>query len=485
MRLLIKNTLVFMSISLLSCCNKLETGSKDNLAINNHMLLAVLIALPIFFFIVSLVQFLAFKQKAIIYYSMYLLSMLFYFIYKCSDYEWFGNSTHWINEHKNQLKSIANFLPYMCYFLFAKHFFNFQKEKPKVAQIIDLVVYGLIGYFFLDHYMFEGNLFYGAAAILAIVSIYAFLQVYRIKDLSAFYILTGTMFYMIGAIVSLFMYKDSSLKITSVWEKDILYDGLGMFIEIICFIIAFMYRVKISEQEKNRLEIAKLIQDQRHEAEKKAIHKDAQENLRMDLHDFLKSALSALKGNANILKRETDVVELQKGYIQAEQTLTLTLHLMDGLIAILAPDQPSIPVLEKIALDHFRSQFDEKRGHSISIDFDQSVPFMDQILPLEVTHTLMAVITEGIHNASKYANREQIIINLGFRLENDTHLIMTLSDNGPGFDVKSTLNNLNQRKGHGLVNLQRRARKSGGAMHIESDIQGTKIIIKLPYSPIN
>ena len=81
------------------------------------------------------------------------------------------------------------------------------------------------------------------------------------------------------------------------------------------------------------------------------------------------------------------------------------------------------------------------------------------------------VIQESIHNSLKHAKPSQIHVEVAQNLHN---LQIIISDNGSGFDIKSSV------KGNGLINMQKRINEIGGELEIISKPKnGTQVVITL------
>lgn len=85
---------------------------------------------------------------------------------------------------------------------------------------------------------------------------------------------------------------------------------------------------------------------------------------------------------------------------------------------------------------------------------------------------LLRIAQEFIQNSLKHAECESIKLNMS---QNESYILMELSDDGKGFDVNKT-NSL----GIGLQNMKQRTENIGGQFLLESGNSGTFLNIKLP-----
>lgn len=87
---------------------------------------------------------------------------------------------------------------------------------------------------------------------------------------------------------------------------------------------------------------------------------------------------------------------------------------------------------------------------------------------------LYRIIQEAILNVNKYANAKNCEISV--QKFNDTFLIISIVDDGQGFDIKS------KRNGIGLTNIKERTNSLKGEFQIESKIGiGTRIKVALHF----
>jgi signal transduction histidine kinase len=122
----------------------------------------------------------------------------------------------------------------------------------------------------------------------------------------------------------------------------------------------------------------------------------------------------------------------------------------------------------------------KEMGERLSREYDVRVTCQvaGEPFPLgqQATHELMMVAREGFFNAILHGHPDEICSQLIFAPET---FQMTLSDDGKGFDPKSTSSN-----GHfGLQGMRERVHKFGGTFEVESGPnQGTLLRVTIPRS---
>jgi two-component system, NarL family, sensor kinase len=99
---------------------------------------------------------------------------------------------------------------------------------------------------------------------------------------------------------------------------------------------------------------------------------------------------------------------------------------------------------------------------------------MDEHLPVHIEVEIYRIVQEAVNNTLKHATASIIDIQIN-RLDDEIN--MHIEDNGSGFDVDDK----KKSGGLGLTNLQKRAEKIGGKLHIDSFVgRGTTVILEIP-----
>jgi signal transduction histidine kinase len=99
-------------------------------------------------------------------------------------------------------------------------------------------------------------------------------------------------------------------------------------------------------------------------------------------------------------------------------------------------------------------------------------------LASDVEATAFIVVQEAMNNARKHSDASNIWLNLE---PDGDRLLITIRDDGAGFDLQDARNNSN-RGGHlGLVSMQERAQQIGAELDIQTEPgRGTKVILRVP-----
>lgn len=199
--------------------------------------------------------------------------------------------------------------------------------------------------------------------------------------------------------------------------------------------------------------------------------------------------------------RERDRIgmELHDGVIQSVYAVGMKLEIMRGQFPM-TPEQEKqyqgiIEDLNQIIEDirlyirNLRTARDEQATFGQRLDnlarhfkdFSQvdvvlDVPSSLRTLNEKQRHSLSQIAREALSNVARHAEATQVKVKVR---EVGNNLVMTIADNGKGFDPDK-IDNPNS---FGLRNMDQRARRLGGTLLIESNSNGTTVSVQVPFRP--
>ncbi|PIX52823.1 MAG: ATPase, partial [Candidatus Aquicultor secundus] len=117
-----------------------------------------------------------------------------------------------------------------------------------------------------------------------------------------------------------------------------------------------------------------------------------------------------------------------------------------------------------------------KVEHRIAAEF--TVSGNEKRFSPEIEVMLFRIIQEALRNIAKHAEATKAKINIDLK---DTETRVTISDNGKGFRLPSTLGDLSRHGKLGIDGMQTRARLVGGTFYVRSRHgEGTTITVTIP-----
>lgn len=191
-----------------------------------------------------------------------------------------------------------------------------------------------------------------------------------------------------------------------------------------------------------------------------------------EIHDVIGQQLTAIKFDVHWLSRKMN------GGEEAKSKFTGTMELIDDTIQAtrkisseLRPDMlDDLGLIE--ALRWQSGEFQNRTG--ILCLFSTSL--QNQKINKTVAFGLYRIYQEALTNVSRHS--EATVVNASLEFDNDqTHIILTITDNGKGFDMEAIKN----KKRLGIVGMRERILSMNGSYLLESEPgKGTTITVTVP-----
>jgi signal transduction histidine kinase len=207
-----------------------------------------------------------------------------------------------------------------------------------------------------------------------------------------------------------------------------------------------------------------------------AREEEVRKQLNRDLHDGPAQALAAITMTLGFIKRlyekepERVVPELDKLATLASRANHEVRTLLFELRPLVLETQGLLPTLQQY-LERFEQS---SNGPKIILEGGDSIGPLTK----RVQGTLFNIVQESVNNALKHAQASHIWIRI--HKQNDD-VMLTIQDDGKGFDLLSVKASYDQRGSFGLLSLEERARLVGGTAEIISAVgAGTTVRVVVP-----
>jgi two-component system sensor histidine kinase DegS len=206
---------------------------------------------------------------------------------------------------------------------------------------------------------------------------------------------------------------------------------------------------------------------------------EAQENERQRLarqmHDGPAQALTNLILQAEICERlfDADPEQARAELGNLKNAVNVTFQKMRGFIFNLRP-----MMLDDLGLTPTLRQHIQDLEEKTTLSVNLTVSGKEARLPTPVEVTVFRIVQELLSNIHEHAHAShaQVVLDIG-----ETAIMLSVEDDGSGFDVNDTLATARQRKGLGLSMIQERVDMLNGQVQFESRIgRGTKVKLHLP-----
>ena len=192
-----------------------------------------------------------------------------------------------------------------------------------------------------------------------------------------------------------------------------------------------------------------------------------------EIHDELGQLLTVLKMDVSWLKRKlqpaADPVKekLQELLSLIDVTVKKVRHISSELRPSLIDDLGLVA-----AMEWHMEEFEKRSG----IKLESHIPKTELVLPEPVKIGLFRILQESLTNVARHSNAEQVIVTL---MQKENALILTIEDNGKGFDAENT-----RKKTLGLLGMKERTLMIGGEYKITGiKGKGTTVEVSIP-SPV-
>ncbi|HYV13539.1 MAG TPA: PAS domain S-box protein [Pyrinomonadaceae bacterium] len=199
-----------------------------------------------------------------------------------------------------------------------------------------------------------------------------------------------------------------------------------------------------------------------------------------ELHDQIGQILTAVKMNLHSVQQvcqESEAGSYVKDNIEAVDE---ALRLVRDLSVELRP-----PILDDLglttALQWYVDRYTKRTGLSVDVVID--LPNENERFSRELETACFRIAQEALINVVRHAKATRVVVRLA--RDNDV-LLLTVKDNGAGFDVERLRKRAPRVATLGLISMQERAHAAGGRVEIESSpASGTEVRFSLPLDVIS
>ena len=196
-----------------------------------------------------------------------------------------------------------------------------------------------------------------------------------------------------------------------------------------------------------------------------------------DLHDDIGSSLTQIAILSEVAQQS------MKGngasLVPLKSIATVSNELVDAMSDIVWAINPEKDHLQDLIQRMRRFASDVLLAKGISLNFEASSYAPDIPLGANPRRAVFLIFKETLANIVKYANATQVRIEFDFTPQ---QLVLTIADNGCGFEVDELSNALftDQKGGHGIISMKKRAAQMNGRLDLVSEIgKGTTMRLEL------
>ena len=205
-----------------------------------------------------------------------------------------------------------------------------------------------------------------------------------------------------------------------------------------------------------------------HEMERKLV---AQE-----IHDSIGASLAAIKYGlekklADIGKaRSHEANSLEKIIVTVQDTIEESRRISTNLRPSMLDDLGLLPTI-----NWFCREFQSIYSH---ITVEKQIDIKENMVPEHLKIVIFRILQEAMNNTAKHSGSSLVCLSLG---RTESHMELSVEDNGQGFSIEEVLSDKGYTRGIGLASMKDRAELSGGAFQIRATRgTGTSILASWP-----
>jgi len=261
--------------------------------------------------------------------------------------------------------------------------------------------------------------------------------------------------------------KDGTV-IYSEWYNSVLRDEQGNVITILSLVHDVTERKKTEETLNQSYEEIK-----RMTAHLQNIREEERIVIAREIHDELGQQLTVLKMETKGLTKKLNVTDEGVKYKIAE-IIDLLDEMVKSVRRICSELRPSLLYNLGLAaaIEWHLKEFEKRSG--IKTVFNELSEDLD--IPDSIKNGLFRILQEALTNISRHANATTITVTLE---QKDQQLILTIEDNGRGFEKKE----IDSKKTLGILGMKERTQVMGGNYEINSiPGKGTTVMVTVPYT---
>lgn len=259
--------------------------------------------------------------------------------------------------------------------------------------------------------------------------------------------------------------RDGTIIYVDVVTHDIYYEGKPTRLVLASEVTEqYLAEEKLKEAYDETRKLAEHLQTVR---EEERLH------IAREIHDELGQLLTVLKMDVSWLNRKLQpttepIANKMKELLSLiDVTVKKVRHISSELRPSLLDDLGLVA-----AMEWHIEEFQKRSG----IELDTSLPGVEPVLPDPVKIGLFRILQESLTNVARHSEAQHVSVTL---MQKENTLILTIEDNGKGFDAENT-----KKKTLGLLGMKERALMIGGEYKITGVVgKGTVVEVSIP-SPV-
>jgi len=186
-----------------------------------------------------------------------------------------------------------------------------------------------------------------------------------------------------------------------------------------------------------------------------------------DLHDEVGSSLSSIHMLSQMATQQDGNAKQKDILARMSSNAKETMDKMGDIVWMIKPGETEAGSLKQ-RMERFAYEISSSKNIEVSIQLDE----LEKVkLTMDQRKNIYLIFKEALNNAVKYSGTEKISI---VTTVQNKELQLLVEDHGKGFDSSLV------KKGNGLDNMYNRAKELGAVLQIDSDEEGTDVVLTMP-----
>ncbi|CAN5435744.1 hypothetical protein BH09BAC5_BH09BAC5_05910 [soil metagenome] len=236
--------------------------------------------------------------------------------------------------------------------------------------------------------------------------------------------------------------------------------------EIIIGLVLLILIIRYYSQRKLRKRLGEIEVQRKVQFERERISRDLHDNVGAHLTYIIQSLDNiSYKIEKNPAEKSTEKIDYLGDFARG------TMQQLRETIWAINKEEIAISALKEKIQEHLSRLSEAINGIHFSVEMVNENELI--LKPSQAIH-IFRLVQEAVNNAIKHSGSDAITVRIVY--QHSGNLIITVSDNGKGFNVNENF------EGHyGLVNMRSRIEEIGGKLNINSTLtSGTEIIFEVP-----
>lgn len=285
------------------------------------------------------IQYLENREKAYLWYFLYLAGWLVFNLRSIESQSHLDILYTYVLDTYYVIYVPLLFFVYYAYLMFMEHFLHLSKYDKYHKKILKYLPYILIATCVIDAFI---RVIWGTKASMAALDLYQILMLglviyylisaIRMNNRIAYFVILGSFFVMVGAIINgiiIGLFDGYFISSQSLWYSASTYLRLGILLEILCFMLGLSYKTQQSirekQEEKLKIEQQLMLTQHRQDLEKE------KNRLYINITHEFRTPLTVITGIAQQI-RENPTRWLGEGLVMIKRNAASLLNLINQIL---------------------------------------------------------------------------------------------------------------------------------------------------------